>query len=140
MPVKVPRNPKKKLTPLSGRRPVPVLSARRPKPLLETLWKLRGRANVAAAIGIKTGAPTLGKPAIAQTHALAAIGVKTGVPTLGKPVIRQIHILTARGVAAGAPTLGRPRAGLAGSDQIAPLIMAARSRDTRMQHHIATRK
>jgi len=79
--------------------------------------------------GIYTGAPTLGKPAISQTHALTARGIYTGAPTLGKPAltqsyvfialglettpilgkpaISQFHVLTARGIYT-TPTLGRP--------------------------------
>ncbi len=57
---------------------------------------------------IETGAPSLGKPSIAQTHTLGALSVEAGTPELGTPSIEQTHALGALNLETGAPTLGSP--------------------------------
>jgi hypothetical protein len=63
------------------------------------------------ATGIATGAPTVGTPALGQTHVLTATGI-TASPTVGAPALGQTHALTATGIATGAPSVGTPALGL----------------------------
>lgn len=62
---------------------------------------------------ITTGAPTLGTPTIAQTHALTSTAVVTGSPVLGAPALGQTHALDADPVTTGSPVLGTPTIGQA---------------------------
>jgi hypothetical protein len=62
---------------------------------------------------IATGAPTVGAPAIGQTHAFDGANVATGAPTVGAPAIgtEGTDALTANDIATGAPTVGTPAIG-----------------------------
>jgi hypothetical protein len=78
-----------------------------------------------AAVGVTTGAPTVGSPALGQRHALVAVGIAAGVPQLGAPQLNppaqqdggggyvqfvpRIHALRAIGIDAGLPDCGTPR-------------------------------
>jgi len=78
-----------------------------------------------AALGVPTGAPTLGSPALGQRHALVAVGIAAGAPQLGTPqldppaqqddgggyvqFVPRIHALRAIGIDAGLPDCGTPR-------------------------------
>lgn len=74
-------------------------------------------------VGVETGAPTLGTPALGQVHALAPVGLATGAPTLGAPALGQTHAFAPVGLVTGAPTLGRPALAILrpfDADRIAP--------------------
>ena len=60
------------------------------------------------AVNVTAGAPTVGSPAIGQTHDITATGVTAGTSTVGAPTIGQVHDLTATGVTAGVPSAGTP--------------------------------
>jgi hypothetical protein len=94
-----------------------------------------------AAVGVTTGAPTVGSPALGQRHALVAVGIATGAPQLGTPqldppaqadvpaagfyprIVRRVVALGAVGIAAGRPTLGAPALSVRPSDaQIAAMV------------------
>lgn len=60
------------------------------------------------AIGIATGAPVVGSPALNQVHALAAAGIATAAPTVGSPAVSQTHALGVAGITTGAPSIGSP--------------------------------
>lgn len=88
---------------------------------------LQSKAAVAlTATGIATGAPTVGTPAIGQTHALTATGIATGAPTVGAPAIGQKHALTATGITAspvvGTPAIGQKHALTATGITVSPVI------------------
>jgi hypothetical protein len=57
---------------------------------------------------LDAGTPTLGTPALAQSHTLTASALTTGTPSLGAPALAQTHVLVAAALDAGAPTLGTP--------------------------------
>ncbi len=61
-----------------------------------------------AANGVSAGTPSVGSPALGQTHALSATGVACGMPTVGSPILGQVHALSAASVSAGTPTVGAP--------------------------------
>lgn len=63
------------------------------------------------AVGVTTGAPTVGAPALAQVHALVAAALTAGAATLGAPAITQVQVLAATGIATSAPTLAAPALG-----------------------------
>lgn len=66
------------------------------------------QTHILTATGIATAAPSVGTPAVAQEHALTATGIATGAPSVGSPTIAQIHALLASGIATGAPSVGAP--------------------------------
>ncbi len=67
-----------------------------------------GGADALTADSLATGAPVLGTPTIAQTHALTAAVLATDAPVLATPTLGQEHALAADGLAAGTPALGTP--------------------------------
>ena len=60
------------------------------------------------AANIVTGTPTLGTPAIGQTHVLTSADIATGAPAVAAPTLAQIHPFTATDIATGAPTVAAP--------------------------------
>jgi hypothetical protein len=57
-------------------------------------------------LGLVTGAPVIGNPALAQNHALAPAGLTAGAPIIGNPVLAQNHTVAPAGITAGAPVIG----------------------------------
>lgn len=78
---------------------------------LSALPETGAAGDALVADNLATGAPTVGTPAIAQSHSLVASNLATGAPTVGSPLIGQIHALAATGVSAGPPTVGSPAVG-----------------------------
>jgi hypothetical protein len=69
------------------------------------------QSHTLTATGVDAGTPTVGSPALGQEHTLAATGVASGTPTVGQPALTQSHTLVATGIDAGTPTVGSPAVG-----------------------------
>ncbi len=68
-------------------------------------------ADELTAQAITCGTPTIGKPTIAEKHALTSKTIEVGVPTLEQPTIGQKHALTSKAITAGIPTIAKPNIG-----------------------------
>lgn len=84
-----------------------------------------GQTHALVATDIATTAPSVGAPALGQTHVLVATGIATTAPSVDSPALGQVHALSATGIATTAPTVGAPVLGQAHAFSSAELATAA---------------
>lgn len=67
-----------------------------------------GQTHILTATDVATGAPSVGAPAVGQTHTLDIATVTGSVLAADNPVLGQTHVLTANSVTTGSPSVGTP--------------------------------